>query len=155
MNRSFGFRPNATPEARLYKKAKGQEAKLAYLGHVLMEHRHSLVVDTQVTHPTGKAERDAALAMSEAVPGRHRITLGTDKNCDTRDFVHELRELRVTPHVTQQTTGRSSAIDGRTTRHPGYTISQRKRKQVEEIFGWLKTVGLLRKVRHRGVVRVG
>lgn len=154
-------RTNAThasttdPEARLYKKAKGQEAKLAYLGHVLMENRHGLVVDTCVTQATGTAEREAALAMVEAIPGRHRITLGADKNYDTRDFVRELRELRGTPHVAQHTTGRSSAIDGRTTHHPGYAISQRKRKQVEEIFGWLKTVGLVRKVRHRGVARVG
>jgi transposase len=154
-------RTNAThasttdPEARLYKKAKGQEAKLAYLGHVLMENRHGLVVDTRVTQATGTAEREAALAMAEAIPGQQRVTLGADKNYDTRDCVHELRELRVTPHVAQNTSGRSSAIDGRTTRHPGYAISQRKRKCVEEIFGWLKTVGLLRKVRHRGAARVG
>ena len=143
------------PEARLYKKATGQEAKLAYLGHVLMENRHGLVVDTRVTHATGTAEREAALAMAEAIPGQQRVTLGADKNYDTRDFVHELRELRVTPHVAQHTTGRSSAIDGRTTRHPGYAVSQRKRKCVEEIFGWMKTVGLLRKTRHRGAARVG
>jgi transposase len=154
-------RTNAThssttdPEARLYKKAKGHEAKLAYLGHVLMENRHGLVVDTRVTQAMGTAEREAALAMAEGIPGQHRVTLGADKNYDTRDCVRELRELRVTPHVAQHTTGRSSAIDGRTTRHPGYAISQRKRKCVEEVFGWLKTVGLLRKVRHRGVARVG
>jgi transposase len=154
-------RTNAThastsdPEARLYKKAKGQEAKLCYLGHVLMENRHGLVVDTQVTHATGTAEREAALAMAEGIPGQQRVTLGGDKNYDTRDFVRELRELRVTPHVAQNTSGRSSAIDGRTTRHPGCTVSQRKRKCVEEIFGWLKTVGLLRKTRHRGLARVG
>ena len=154
-------RTNAThssttdPEARLYKKAKGHEAKLAYLGHVLMENRHGLVVDTRVTQATGTAEREAALVMAEGIPGQHRVTLGADKNYDTRDCVRELRELRVTPHVAQHTTGRSSAIDGRTTRHPGYAISQRKRKCVEEVFGWLKTVGLLRKVRHRGLARVG
>lgn len=154
-------RTNAThasttdPEARLYKKAKGQEAKLAYLGHVLMENRHGLVVDTRVTQATGAAEREAAVAMAEAIPGQQRVTLGADKNYDTRDCVRELRELRVTPHVAQNTTGRSSAIDGRTTRHPGYAISQRKRKCVEEVFGWLKTVALLRKARHRGVARVG
>jgi transposase len=154
-------RTNAThasttdPEARLYKKATGQEAKLAYLGHVLMENRHGLVVDTRVTQATGTAEREAALAMAEAIPGQQRVTLGADKNDDTRDFVRELRELRVTPHVAQNTSGRSSAIDGRTTRHPGYTVSQRKRKCVEEIFGWLKTVGLLRKTRYRGGARVG
>jgi transposase len=143
------------PEARLYKKATGQEAKLAYLGHVLMENRHGLVVDSCVTQATGTAEREAALAMAEAIPGQHRVTLGADKNYDTHDFVRDVRELQVTPHVAQHTTGRSSAIDGRTTRHPGYAVSQRKRKCVEEIFGWLKTVGLLRKVRHRGIARVG
>jgi transposase len=154
-------RTNAThasttdPEARLYQKAKGQEAKLAYLGHVLMENRHGLVVDPCVTQATGMAEREAAVAMAEAIPGQHRVTLGADKNDDTRDGVRELRELRVTPHVAQNTAGRSSAIDGRTTRHPGYAISQRKRKGVEEVFGWLKTVGLLRKARHRGLARVG
>jgi transposase len=154
-------RTNAThasttdPDARLYKKAKGQEAKLAYLGHVLMENRHGLVVDTRVTHATGTAEREAALTMAEAIPGQQRVTLGADKNDDTRDFVRELRELRVTPHVTHNTSGRSSAIDGRTTRHPGYALSQRKRTWVEEVFGWLKTVGLLRKTRHRGLARVG
>jgi transposase len=154
-------RTNAThasttdPEARLYKKAKGQEAKLAYLGHVLMENRHGLVVDARVTQATGTAEREAALAMAEAIPGQQRVTLGADKNYDTRDLVRELRELRVTPHVAQNATGRSSAIDCRTTRHPGYAVSQRKRKRVEEIFGWMKTVGLLRKTRYRGVARVG
>jgi IS5 family transposase len=154
-------RTNAThasttdPAARLYKKAKGQEAKLRYLGHVLMENRYGLVVDTRVTQATGTAEREAALAMAEAIPGQQRVTLEADKNDDTRDFVRELRELRVTPHVAQHTTGRSSAIDGRTTRHSGYALSQRKRKCVEEIFGWMKTVGLLRKTRHRGVARVG
>jgi transposase len=153
-------RTNATqasttdPDARLYKKAKGQEAKLSYLGHVLMDNRHGLVVETRVTQATGTAEREAALAMAEAIPGPQRVTLGADKNYDTRDFVRELRELRVTPHVAQHTTGRSSAIDGRTTRHPGYAVSQRKRQGVEEIFGWMKTVGLLRKVRHHGVARV-
>jgi transposase len=154
-------RTNAThasttdPEARLYKKAKGQEAKLGYLGHVLMENRHGLVVDTRVTQATGTAEREAALAMAEAIPGPLRVTLGADKNDDTRDLVRELRELRVTPHVAQNTSGRSSAIDGRTTRHPGYAVSQRKRKCVEEIFGWMKTIGLLRKTRYRGLARVG
>src|SRR5262245_52218597 len=154
-------RTNAThasttdPEARLYKKAKGQEAKLAYVGHVLMENRHGLVADTRVTQATGTAEREAALTMAEAIPGQQRVTLGADKNYDTRDFVRELQELRVTPHVAQNTTGRSSAIDGRMTHHPGYAVSQRKRKCVEEIFGWLKTVGLLRNPHHRGLARVG
>jgi transposase len=154
-------RTNAThasttaPAARLYKKAKGQEAKLCYLGHVLMENRQGLVVDTQLTQATGTAEREAALAMAEEIPGQHRVTLGGDRNYDTQAFVSDLREVQVTPHVAQHTTGRTRAIDGRTTRHPGYTISQQKRKQVEESFGWLKTVGLLRKTRHRGMARVG
>jgi IS5 family transposase len=120
-----------------------------------MENRHGLVVDTRVTPATGTAEREAALAMAEAIPGPQRVTLGADKNDDTRDFVRELRELRVTPHVAQNTSGRSSASDGRTTHHPGYAVRQRKRTCVEEIFGWLKTVGLLRKTRHRGLARVG
>jgi IS5 family transposase len=143
------------PEARLYKKTKGQEAKLCYLGHVLMENRHGLVINTRVTQATGTAEREAALAMAEAIPGQQRATLGADKTDDTRDFVHELRELRVTPHLAQHTTGRSSAIDGRTTRPPGNAVSQRKGKGVEEIFGRMKTVGLLRQSRYRGVARIG
>jgi transposase len=143
------------PEARLYKKAKGQEAKRADLGHGLMEHRHGLVVDTRVTQATGTAEREAALVLAEAIPGQQRATLGADKNDDTRDCVHELRALRVTPPVAQHTSGRSSAMDGRTTRHPGDAVSQRKRTCVAEILGWMNTVGLLRKTRHRGVARVG
>jgi transposase len=154
-------RTNAThasttdPEARLSKKATGQEAKLCYLGHVLMENRHGPVVDTHVTQATGMAEREAAQAMAAAIPGQQRVTLGADKHDDTRDFVRELRGLRVTPHVAQKTSGRSSAIDGRTTHHPGDAVSQRKRTCVEEIFGWMNTVGLLRKTRHRGLARVG
>lgn len=116
-----------------------------------MENRHGLVVDSQVSQATGTAEGEAAVAMAEAIPGRYRATLGADKNYDTRALV---RELRVTPHVAQHTMERSSAIDGRTTHHPGYAISQRKRKQVEGIFGRLKTVVLLRKTRQRGVARV-
>jgi len=154
-------RTNAThqsttdPEARLYKKAAGQEAKLCYQGHVLMENRHGLVVDAQVSEARGTAERDAARDMVEALPGTQRKTLGGDKLFDTQDFVREVRALGVTPHVAQHTTGRRSALDGRTTRHPGYAVSQRCRKRVEEIFGWLKTVGLMRKTRHRGCARVG
>jgi transposase len=142
-------------EARLDNKATGQEAKLAYLGHGLMEHRHGLVVDTRVTQATGTAEREAALAMAEARPGQQRVTVGADKGDEPRDFVHELRELQVTPHVAQHTTGRSSAIDGPITRHPGDNVSQRKRTCVEALVGWLKTVGLLRKVCHRGMARIG
>ena len=154
-------RTNAThasttdPEARLYKKAAGQEAKLCFLGHVLMENRHGLVVNTRLTQATGTAEREAALAVVRERPGRQRVTLGGDKNYDTHAFVQDLRAVQVTPHVAQHTTNRASAIDGRTTRHPGYAVSQQKRKRVEEIFGWLKTVGLLRKVKLRGLQRVG
>jgi transposase len=154
-------RTNAThasttdPEARLYKKAAGQEAKLCFLGHVLMENRHGLVVNATVTPATGTAEREAALALLRERPGRQRVTVGGDKNYDTQAFVQDLRALQVTPHVAQHTTNRASAIDGRTTRHPGYTVSQQKRKRVEEVFGWLKTVGLIRKVKLRGVQRVG
>jgi hypothetical protein len=117
-------------DQQLYKKAKGREAKRCYLGHVLMENRHGLVVDTRLTQATGTAEREAALAMAEAIPGQHRVTLGGDRNYDTQAFVSDLYELQVTPHVAQHTIGRISAIDGRTTRHPGYATSQRKRKQV-------------------------
>ena len=154
-------RTNAThasttdPEARLYKKASGQEAKLCFLGHVLMENQHGLVVNTRLTPATGTAEREAALAMVRTRGERRRITVGGDKGYDTQEFVQDLRALQVTPHVAQHTTGRRSAIDGRTTCHPGYTVSQQKRKRVEEIFGWLKTVGLLRKVKLRGERRVG
>lgn len=154
-------RTNAThasttdPEARLYRKALGQEAKLCYLGHLLMDNRHGLAVNTRVTQATGTAEWEAALAMAEEIPGRQRVTLGADKHFDTRPVVQGLRQLRVTPHVTQHTSGRTSAIDGRTIQHAGYEVSQRKRKRIEEIFGWLKTVALMRKTRHRGVCRVG
>jgi len=149
-------RSNAThesttdPAARLFKKAKGQAAKLGYLGHVLMENRHGLVVDTRVSQATGTAERDAAEEMLQ----ERRGTVGADKAYDTRDFVSRVRAAGVTPHVAQNQTNRRSAIDGRTTRHPGYAISQTKRKRVEEIFGWSKTIGLLDKLRHRGVDRV-
>src|SRR5437773_12256343 len=115
-----------------------------------MENRHDLVVDTRRTLATGTAEREAALEMVADRPGNHRITLGADKAYDVAEFVADLRDRNVTPHVAQNTTNRRSAIDGRTTRHPGYKISQRKRKRIEEIFGWMKTVGLLRQLRHRG-----
>lgn len=136
------------PEARLYKKAKGQEAKLCYLGHVLIENRNGLVVDARVTPSTGTAEREAALEMAR---GR-RGTLGGDKGYDTKDFVREVREAGLTPHVAQK---QPSAIDGRTTRHPGYAVSQRLRKRIEEVFGWGKTVGPLRQVKLRGRAKVG
>jgi transposase len=143
------------PDARLYRKGEGQASKLCYMGHVLMENRHGLVVDTRLTHATGTAEREAAAAMVDDIDGAHRVTVGGDKGYDTKQFVADLRDCNATPHVAQNTSGRSSAIDARTTRHEGYGISQRKRKRVEEIFGWMKTVGVLRKTRHRGVERVG
>jgi transposase len=152
-------RSNAThasttdPEARLARKGRGQEAQLAYQGHVLMENRHGLAVDTCVTQAVGIAEREAAAAM--AMNLRPGATVGGDKGYDTAGFVAALRTQHLTPHVAQNTTRRRSAIDGRTTRHPGYAISQQTRKRVEEIFGWAKTIGLCRQMRHRGVRRVG
>jgi len=146
------------PDAKLYKKAKGQEAKLAFLGHVLMENRNGLVVETRLTAATGTAEREASLEMVGAMRQSKRgpLTVGGDKNYDTREHVAGLRELKVTPHVAQNTGRRGgSAIDQRTTRHAGYTVSQTKRKRVEEIFGWFKTVALMRKTRFRGLERVG
>ncbi|HZY06197.1 MAG TPA: transposase, partial [Ilumatobacteraceae bacterium] len=143
------------PDARLYKKARGREARLGYLGHVLMEHRSGLIVQTRVTPADGHGERDAAVVMVADVPGRHRITVAADKGYDTRDLVAGLRAMHVTPHVAQHTTGRRSAIDARTTRHVGYAISQQKRKLVEQGFGWMKTIGGLRKLRHRGGRLVG
>ena len=143
------------PEARLYRKGPGQPAKLAYLGHVLMENRHALVVDTRLTLAKGTAEREAALEMVADRPGRHRITLGADKAYDVAEFVADLRELNVTPHVAQNTTNRRSAIDARTTRHPGYAVSGWVRKRIEEVFGWTKATAGFRKTRHRGLARVG
>ena len=143
-------------EARLYKKSAGSEAKLSYLGHVLTENRNGLVVATRVTLSTGTAERQAAVEMiEEQNGGERRVTLGGDKGFDTREFVADLRELEVTPHLAQnRKRNGGSAIDARTTRHAGYEISQRKRKRVEEVFGWLKTVALLRQTRYRGRERV-
>ncbi|MEO7275273.1 MAG: IS5 family transposase [Vicinamibacterales bacterium] len=140
------------PDARLYKKSRGQGARLGYLGHVVMEHRSGLLVQATVTPADGHGERDAALTMLERMPGRHRVTLAADKAYDTRDFVANLRAMGVTPHVARYTPSahRRSAIDGRTTRHPGYAISQQKRKLVEQGFGWMKTIGGLRKLHHRG-----
>jgi transposase len=139
------------PEARLARKGAGKEAKLSYAGHVLMENRYGLVVNCCVTQATGRAEAEAALAMVEEIPGWHRVTLGADKGYDRKELVHEMREHQVTPHFALKDT---SIIDQRTTRHAGYAISQRMRKRVEEIFGWLKTVGGLAKTRHRGVALV-
>ena len=143
------------PDARLYRKGRGKEAKLCHMGHLLMENRHGLIVDAMLTPATGTAEREAAEAMLGRQPGRHRATLGADKAYDAAGFVAGLRALNVTPHVTQSTSGRRSAIDARTTRHPGYVVSQRVRQRIEEAFGWIKTVGGLRKTRHRGTARVG
>jgi transposase len=140
------------PEARLARKGPGKEAKLSYAGHVLMENRNGIAVNGQVTPADGRAEPQAAVAMVEEIPGQQRVTLGADKGYDSKEFVQELRDHQVTPHLACKST---SIIDDRTTRHPGYAISQQKRKRVEEIFGWLKTVAGLRKTRHRGVARVG
>jgi len=141
-------------DAQLHRKGKGREAKLSYLGHVLMENRNGLVMAAEATMATGKAEPQTAEDLIEPLAGHRRLTVGADKAFDTADFIEALRMLEVTPHVAQNTTNRPSAIDGRTTRHPGYAISQRIRKRVEEVFAWLKTIGLMRKVRHRGTARV-
>ena len=143
-------------DARLARKGKGKEAKLSYHGNLLTENRNGLIVMTEVFQANGTAERDAALVMLEQIPGGGRVTVGGDKGYDTRDFVTECRHMNVTPHVAQNTKrSGGSAIDGRTTRHAGYDISQKKRKRIEECFGWLKTTALLRKVRHRGLEKVG
>lgn len=146
------------PDARLYRKSNAMESRLAYLGHLLIENRHGLIVDALATHADGFAERDAATvllaAQADRAPGR-RCTVGADKGYDTADFVRWARALGVTPHVTQQITRhRGSAIDGRTTRHPGYRQSQRVRPRLERAFGWLKSVGGLRKVKLRGLAKV-
>jgi transposase len=143
------------PMSRLYKKTRGAEAKLGYLGHVVTENRNGLVVDVRLTQATGTAERDAALEMLAGKAASKRVTLGGDRGYDTRGFVAALRELNVTPHVAQNDTNRRSAVDERTTRHEGYGVSQRKRKRVEEVFGWMKTVAQQRKTRFRGLDRVG
>jgi hypothetical protein len=155
-------RSNATHEsttdadARLARKSSGHEAKLAYCGNVLIENRNGLVVDTELLQCNGTAERDAAMLMAERIEGGDRVTLAGDKGYDTKDFVKQMRHLNVTPHVAQnERRPGGSAIDDRTTRHAGYKISQQKRKCIEEVFGWLKTVGALRKTRHRGVFKVG
>jgi IS5 family transposase len=144
------------PDARLYRKGKGKETKLCFMGHGLMENHHGLIVDACLTQANGHAERVAALHMIEPRADRPRaITLGADKAYDTQDFVNELRSMRVTPHVAQNLSGRRSAIDGRTTRHAGYGISLRIRKQIEEAFGWLKTIAGQDKTKFRGRDRVG
>ena len=144
------------PEARLYRKGAGMEARLCFIGHTLMENRSGLIVDACLTPADGHAERIAALAMIEPRADRPRaISLGADKAYDTRDFVNELRSMNVRPHVAQNSNGRRSAIDGRTTRHAGYAMSQTIRKRIEEGFGWIKTIAGQRKTRFRGRDRVG
>jgi transposase len=156
-------RSNAThqsttdPEARLLRKGKGKEAKLVFIGHALMENQNGLLVDFQVSPATGNAEREMVPWLLDQAKerGLHPHSLGADKSYDTRACVGDIRERGVVPHVAQNTSGRSSRIDGRTTRHPGYALSQRVRKRVEEIFGWMKTVGGFRRTRYRGVERTG
>jgi IS5 family transposase len=156
--RSNATHASATdPDARLARKGPGKEAKLAFAAHALMENRHGLLVDLQVTTASGTAERDTAPVLLDQVRERgfHPRTVGADKGYDTAGFVAQMRARRITPHVAQNTTNRASAIDGRTTRHPGYALSQRIRKRVEEIFGWMKTVGGFRRTRYRGLARTG
>jgi transposase len=143
------------PDARLYRKGNNTAAVLCYMGHVLMENRNGLAVDVRVSHATGKAEREKAVEMVAKLPGSFPITVGADKAYDSRAFVESMRGVGAVPHVAQNETNRRSAIDNRTTRHEGYEVSQRKRKRIEEIFGWGKTVGGLQKVRHRGIPLVG
>ena len=144
------------PDARLARKGNGKEAKLSYNSNLLVENRNGLILDTETWEATGTAERDAALAMLEKIPGTESVTVGADKAYDTKDFVAECRHLHVTPHAAQNDKRPGgSAIDGRTTRHDGYAVSQQKRKRIEECFGWLKTIALMRKVRHRGIFKVG
>ncbi len=144
-------------EARLFRKGKGKEAKLVFMAHALMENRQGILTDFQMTQATGTAERDAVPVLLDQAKERgfDPKTVGADKNYDTRDCVAGMRQRGVTPHVAQNTNGRSSAIDGRTTRHPGYATSQQIRKRIEEIFGWIKTVGGFRRTRYHGVERTG
>jgi transposase len=148
-------RSTTDPDARLYRKGPGMEAKLCFIGHGLMENRSGLIVDARLTRVSGHAERLAALDMIEGFAERPRaVTLGADKGYDAADFVEELRAINVRPHVARNISGRRSAIDRRTTRHPGYAASQRNRKRIEEAFGWIKTVGGLRKTKLRGLPKV-
>jgi transposase len=143
------------PESMLARKSEGKESKLSYSGNLLVENLNGLIVDAEVFQANGTAERDAALVMMERLGGTQPLTVGGDKGFDTFGFVEECRHLGVTPHVAQNLARRGgSAIDGRTTRHAGYAISQKKRKRIEECFGWLKTIALMRKVRHRGLSKV-
>jgi transposase len=148
-------RSTTDPDARLYRKGPGMEAKLCFIGHGLMENRSGLIVDARLTRVSGYAERLAAIEMIEGLADRPRaITLGADKGYDAADFVEELRTINVRPHVARNTSGRRSAIDRHTTRHPGYAKSQRIRKRIEEAFGWIKTVAGLRKTKLRGLPKM-
>jgi len=148
-------RSTTDPDAMLYRKGPGMEAKLCFIGHGLMENRSGLLVDARLTRVSGHAERLAALDMIQAFADRPvAITLGADKSYDAADFVEELRTMKVRPHVAQNTNGRRSAIDKRTTRHPGYAASQRIRKRIEETFGWTKTIAGMRKTKLRGLPKV-
>ena len=143
-------------DAKLARKGHGKEAKLSFQGNLLVENRNGLIVNTELFQANGTAERDAALVMLEQIPGTKRVTVAGDKGYDTKDFVAECRNMKVTPHVAQNDNRPGgSAIDARTARHAGYRISQLKRKRIEESFGWLKTIALMRKVRHRGIFKVG
>jgi transposase len=145
------------PEAKLYRKSLNQEPRLSFAAHLLTENLNGLVVMSSVTQADGFAERETAKAMiGQIAPRKRRVTIAADKNYDTLGFTKAMRELNVTPHVTQNTTkkGRRSSIDGRTTRHNSYAVSQKFRKRIEEVFGWLKTVGLFRKTRYRGVRKI-
>jgi transposase len=149
------------PDVRLYRKGDGQSSRLCFMGHLLMENRNALIIDATLTHATGTAERDAALVMLDRRKRRRRITLGADKAYDVSGFVDELRARKTTPHIaidahlTKTGRRRKTRIDRRTTRHSGYTVSQRMRKRIEESFGWIKTTAGLAKTRHRGLDRVG
>jgi transposase len=143
-------------DARLARKGDGKESRMSYCGNLLVENRNGLIADAELLHASGTAERESALSMIGQIPGEHRVTVGADKGYDTQGFVAGCRQRKATPHVAQNTRrSGGSAIDGRTTRHAGYGVSQRKRKRIEECFGWLKTIALLRKLRHRGVFKVG
>jgi len=143
------------PDALLARKGKGKEAKLSYNGNLLVENRNGLIVNAELLQANGRAERDAALLMLEQIPGDSRITVGGDKGFDTAEFVEQCRHMNVTPHVAQNDGRRGgSAIDARTTRHAGYKVSQKKRKRIEECFGWLKDIARLRKLKHRGLFKV-
>ena len=151
LRRNDTHQSTTDPDARLYKKGTGHEAKLTYLGHLLTENRHGFIIDTAVTDASGTGERDAAIMMLGELPlTRRRLTVAADKLYDRRAWVGAVRRMRITPHVAQYAGSGGSAIDRRTTRHPGYALSQRKRKLIEQAFGWLKTVALFRKLRHRG-----